>query len=460
MIASQELVEVALASSQADGCIVLVEEHSEVHLRWAANAVTASGTRRGREVTVIAVDERPDGLALGICTVDGGDGPQVRELARAADRSARDSEPLADWSPLVCADSQDPTWDLPVPQTGPDGLTPLAGVLGSICRRWASGGRELSGYAEHKWSARWLGVSTGVRCRFDQPDGRLELTGKPADHSHSTWIGRHLPDVADAQLEAAAAELERALEWGRTRVDLPAGRYETLLPPAAVADLMLCLYRQLAARDAIEGRSAFASRGSGNRIGEQVSPLPLTLYSDPAVRDVACAPFALVTAESALGSVLDNGLPIERTEWVRQGRLAELIRTRAVARRSGGAPRPYVENLILDCPGSATIEEMVRDTERGLLLTGLWYIRDVDLETLLVTGLTRDGVYLVEDGRVRAAVNNFRFNESPLDLLGRATEIGGAAHTLPRERSDAFTRTMMAPLRVPDFRMSSVSDSL
>jgi predicted Zn-dependent protease len=100
---------------------------------------------------------------------------------------------------------------------------------------------------------------------------------------------------------------------------------------------------------------------------------------------------------------------------------------------------------------------MVASTERGLLLTCLWYIREVDPQTLLLTGLTRDGVYLVEDGKVRGAVNNFRFNESPLDLLRRATEAGGTEHTLSREWSDYFLRTAMPPLRIPDFNMSTVS---
>ena len=100
---------------------------------------------------------------------------------------------------------------------------------------------------------------------------------------------------------------------------------------------------------------------------------------------------------------------------------------------------------------------MIARTERGLLLTTVWYLREVDPAVLLLTGLTRDGVYLVEDGQVRAAVNNFRFNESPVDLLGRATEIGATERTLPREWKDWFTRTAMPPVRIPDFHMSSVS---
>ncbi len=118
------------------------------------------------------------------------------------------------------------------------------------------------------------------------------------------------------------------------------------------------------------------------------------------------------------------------------------------------------DNLILDAGGSVSLDQMVAETERGLLLTTLWYIREVDPATLLLTGLTRDGVYLVENGKVTGAVNNFRFNESPLDLLRRVTQAGATERTLPREWKDWFTRTAMPSVRVPDFHMSSVSKAL
>jgi predicted Zn-dependent protease len=108
---------------------------------------------------------------------------------------------------------------------------------------------------------------------------------------------------------------------------------------------------------------------------------------------------------------------------------------------------------------SAELADMIAQTERGLLLTTLWYMREVDPTTLLLTGLTRDGVYLVEDGEVTSAVNNFRFNESPLDLLRRASQAGVSEHTLPREWGDWVTRAAMPSLRIPDFHMSSVSQA-
>ncbi len=160
-------------------------------------------------------------------------------------------------------------------------------------------------------------------------------------------------------------------------------------------------------------------------------------------------------------SVFDNGLPVGATDWIREGELHRLTTTRHSAGLTGLPVAPAIGNLILDGgdPG-LSLDEMVAGTERGLLLTCLWYIREVDPATLLLTGLTRDGVYLVEHGEVVGEVNNFRFNESPVDLLGRASQAGRTEKTLPREWGDWFTRAAMPALRVPDFNMSSVSQGV
>jgi predicted Zn-dependent protease len=158
--------------------------------------------------------------------------------------------------------------------------------------------------------------------------------------------------------------------------------------------------------------------------------------------------------------VFDNGLPLAPTEWVRRGELAALTQTRHSAALSGLPVTPAIGNLIMEAPGgTASLDDMIARTSRGLLLTCLWYIREVDPQTLLLTGLTRDGVYLVENGEVTGAVNNFRFNESPVAMLGRITEAGASGPALPREWSDYFTRSAMPPLRVEGFNMSSVSQA-
>jgi predicted Zn-dependent protease len=173
---------------------------------------------------------------------------------------------------------------------------------------------------------------------------------------------------------------------------------------------------------------------------------------------LACTPFVAAPSSSERLSVFDNGMDIAPVDWIRDGTVNALAYTRAAAAEFDASAAVPADNLLMT-GGSASLADMIAGTERGLLLTTLWYIREVDPTVLLLTGLTRDGVYLVEDGEVTAAVNNFRFNESPLDLLRRATEVGVSEVTLSREWGDWATRAAMPSLRIPDFHMSSVSQA-
>jgi predicted Zn-dependent protease len=460
MSAPQDLVEAALKASSADGCIVVAEEHSETNLRWAANSLTTNGQMRSRSLTVISTFERANGASAGVVTRAVTSAEEVADLVRESESAGRDAEVADDASPLVEAYDNDDDWDAPPAETSADAFDSFAPALGAVFERWRGDRRLLFGFAEHQLTSYFLATSTGLRRRFDQPQGRLELNGKSDDYTRSAWAGLHARDFADVDVAAAADAIEQRLEWASNRIDLPAGRYETILPPTAIADLMIYAYWTASARDAEDGRNVYASGKGGTRVGEQLAALPVTLRSDPAEPGLECPPFEIATQSyGGLQSVFDNGLPAPATRWIDEGKLADLIRTRAWARETSGTPRPFIENLILDGPaaGESSVDDMVRDTERGLLLTCLWYIREVDPQTLLLTGLTRDGVYLVEDGKVRGAVNNFRFNESPIDLLSRATEVGRTEHTLSREWSDDFKRTAMPAVRIPDFNMSTVS---
>ncbi|MEV7216108.1 metallopeptidase TldD-related protein [Kitasatospora cineracea] len=456
-----ELVERALELSRADGCVVIADEESTANLRWAGNGLTTNGVTRSRRLTVIATADGATGTASGVVaqeavTLDG-----VEQLVRAAEAAARAAEPAEDAQPLIAGRAADPRFT-EAPETTDIGVfAGFAPALGEAFARARANGELLYGFARHERTTSYLGSSTGLRLRHDQPTGTVELNAKTADLSGSAWAGAATRDFTDVDVTALHTDLTRRLGWGRKRIDLPAGRYETLLPPSAVADLMVYLSWSAGARDAVEGRSVFSKPGGGSRVGERLSPLPLTLRSDPAEPGLQAAPFVLTHSSGENDSVFDNGSPLAATDWLRDGRLAHLLTTRHSAGLTGLPLTPPVDNLVLEtsAPGAPGLDEMVARTERGLLLTCLWYIREVDPATLLLTGLTRDGVYLVEHGEVVGAVNNFRFNESPVDLLGRITEVGRTERCLPREWGDWFTRAAMPPVRVPDFNMSSVSQA-
>ncbi|KOT98693.1 peptidase [Streptomyces rimosus subsp. pseudoverticillatus] len=455
--APHEIVERALELSRADGCVVIASERSSANLRWAGNALTTNGVTRGRSLTVIATVDGAQGTASGVVSRSAVTVADLEPLVREAEAAARAAGPAEDAGPLVSGAAPSPDFADAPAETSSAVFDSFAPALGESFKRARDGGRELYGFAFHEVVSSYLGSSTGLRLRHDQPTGTLELNAKSPDRTRSAWAGLSTRDFRDTDPLAMDAELATRLGWAERRVELPAGRYETLLPPTAVADLLVYQQWSAVARDAAEGRTVFSRPGGGTLVGSKIAGLPLTLRSDPGAPGLECAPFVLAHASGDDASVFDNGLPLEPTDWIRDGELRRLVTTRYGAGLTGLPVAPGIDNLILDGGGARSLEEMVAGTERGLLLTCLWYIREVDPATLLLTGLTRDGVYLVENGEVTGEVNNFRFNESPVDLLARAAEAGRTERTLPREWSDYFTRAAMPALRIPDFNMSSVS---
>jgi predicted Zn-dependent protease len=459
VLRSQELVERGLAASRSDRCIVLARAGSSANLRWANNTLTTNGVMRHSAVTVVSFVDKDGGTAAGSVSGTATTREQLDRLVEAADAAARDSRPADDAAPLVAGDAA-ADWEQPPAETDIAVYGGFAPALGESFRRAQAGRRVLYGFVDHDVTTTYLGSSTGLRLRHAQPTGHWGCTGKTADLASSAWVGGATRDFRDVDAARMDADLEQRLGWSARTVALPAGRYDTVLPPTAVADLMIYAYWTAAARTAQDGQSVFARPGGGTRIGERLSRHPVQVYSDPRHPALEAIPFLAVGSSTETGSVFDNGLPLGRTEWVRDGELAALVQTRETAALTGQPMTPVVDNLVVEVTGAdASLDDLVRGVDRGLLLTCLWYIREVDPQSLLLTGLTRDGVYLVEGGEITGAVNNFRFNESPVDLLDRFSASSATVPSFSREWGDYFTRTATPALRVPDFNMSTVSQA-
>jgi predicted Zn-dependent protease len=471
---AHQVVERALAASRADACVVVVEELSEAEVRFANNTTTTNGTRRSRRVAVVSFRSRAtSGSSRG--TSPAGEGPtsvgvasasgalEVEELVRASEAEADQAEPAEDAAPLLAPGNAGVgdaagSFEDPPEYTSPAAFDAVVSGLAEAFGRARAAGDRLAGFATHGVETQFLGTSAGVRLRHVQPAGTMELVARSGDGTRSVWSGAGTASFADVDVAAFEERLARRLEWARRSVELPAGRYEALLPPDCAADLMVAMSEAMSGRDAEEGQSPFSAPGGATLVGEEICPLPFALVGDPGYPGLESAPFLSTATSSSDVSVFDNGLALDATRWIDGGRLRRLRYHRAGAARAGVQASPPVGNLMLSLPGAtASLEDMIASTRRALLLTCLWYIREVDPVTLLLTGLTRDGVYLVEDGEVVGAVNNFRFNESPIDVLARTTEAGRTERALSREWGEWMNRTAMPPLRVADFNMSSVS---
>lgn len=457
--APQHLVEAGLAASTADACIVLVDRSASANLRWANNTLTTNGVMHGGDISVISFVAGAHGTATASVSRSGATLDAVRGVVAAADAAARAADAAEDAAPLIAGEAS-ADWDEPPATTSIRTFDAFAPALGEAFGGADAARRVLYGYVEHTVDTTYLGSSSGLRLRHAQPSGHVGVTGKSADLTRSAWVGQATRDFTDVDPLALDRELARRLAWAERSIDLPAGRYDVILPPAAVADLMIYAYWVAGGRDAHEGQSVYSRSGGGTRVGERLSHRPLRVYSDPTEPGLECTPFAMAAASSSEASVFDNGLPLARTDWIADGTLRALIQTRHSAALTTLPLTPGIDNLVVSVDGAAGgVDDLLADVADGLLLTCLWYIREVDPQTLLLTGLTRDGVYRVQGGEITGAVNNFRFNESPIALLDRFTAAGATQPSFSREWGDEFPRTATPALRVPDFNMSSVSQA-
>jgi predicted Zn-dependent protease len=410
-----------------------------------------------RSVTVIAFVAVAGGMASGGVTrtdVSLADIPKLLEDAIAVAKAAG---PAEDYAPLATNVSIG-NWAAEHVPTGPEVFSAFAPALGDMFSRSVADKIELFGYSEHTNETTWVGSKGGLRLRKDSPIGRVEMTGKSHDRSRSTWAGVETRDFKDVSVTDIDKQIRQRLEWQGTKVDLPAGRYDTILPSGSVADLFVYMMWVSAARDAHEGQSVFSKKGGGTRIGEKLSNVSLQFFSDPEFKQLPASNFVATDVSSPFSSVFDNGQPIKRVDWLKDGVLQSLIQTRASAKLTNLDFTPLGENLVMSVDGaSGSLEDLVKKVDNGLLLTTFWYIRMVDPNSLLLTGLTRDGVYHVKGGEVVGATNNFRWNDSPVSALSRITHAGATEWTQPREWAGDMSNMAIPPLVIKDFNMSTVS---
>ena len=313
--APQDTVERALAAARSDDCIVIADESSTANLRWAGNTLTTNGVSRSRQLTVIAVSRRAGGTSVGVVSRAGVRDDQVEDVVRAAEQAAADGSAVEDAEPLL-GPGDDAVknisgaghWDDPVASTEIGVFTGFAAELGGAFEAAQGSARKLYGYAEHSLTGSFLGTSTGLRLRHDQPTGKVEMNAKSADLARSAWAGCGTKDFTDVDIAALDSGLRQRLDWAQRKIDLPPGRYETLLPPGALADLLVYMYWSAGAKDALDGRSVFSKPGGGTRVGERLASLPLRLYSDPALPGLESSAFVVAHAATPRSSTTGSGL--------------------------------------------------------------------------------------------------------------------------------------------------------
>jgi predicted Zn-dependent protease len=449
----QDTIDRVLRLSRADACVVIARCVSGVNVRWAHNTVTTNGDADEAQLSVVSII----GRRVASVTRTYFPAEQLEEIVREAEAACERKPDAPDYLPLVEGSGEPGDWGEPPADSDIHIFDPFVPQLKQLYEDARRADIATFGYSEFQTATTFVATTTGVRKRYTERIGKVEITGKTPDFARSAWVGRITHDFLDIDAREMFETLRQRLEWAARTIDMPAGAYEVLLEPSAAADLAIGAYAFMTRRDADEGRSPYSKPGGDTRIGERLFG-GVTLYSDPAEPRIEAAPFHYGVDSGGASSVFDNGLDLRRTEWVGGGVLKNLIVPRYWAAKTGSTSAvPYINNLVLEGHGPS-LAEMIAQTDRALLVTCFWYIRTVDPQSALVTGLTRDGVFLVEGGHVTGAVNNFRWNMSPIAALAQATQIGRSGLALPREH-DEFLRSKAPPLRIERFNMSSVSEA-
>lgn len=421
---ARELVGRILALGRADEIQVGLEGGWRGHTRYAVNRVTTAGdatdltaaitARFGRRQASVSTNRLEDAA--------------LEEAVRSAERLARlapeDPEALRLLGPREYARVRgyfDATAEL--------GAAARAEAAASALGTAREAGVEAAGFLDARAGASAVGNSAGLFAYHAATSVSYSLTARTPDGQGSGWAGTGRRDWGEVDYEDLHATAVAKARLSREPRPLEPGSYRVVLEPAAVSDLVGLLATALGARTADEGRSAFSAPGGGTRVGERIVDPRVTLRSDPGA--VGAAPFD------------GEGLPLGPRTWIEDGVLRNLFYTRFWAERQGAAPTGFPTTLLMD-GGEATLEELIRETERGVLVTRFWYIRQVDPRTILYTGLTRDGTFLIEDGRIAHPVNNFRWNDSPLFVLSKLEALGrpvrvGATRLMPAIRASEFT---------------------
>ncbi|MEO8619539.1 MAG: metallopeptidase TldD-related protein [bacterium] len=290
-----------------------------------------------------------------------------------------------------------------------------------------------------------IASNTGMYAYFPSTSANYQLTVRTNDGTGSGWAAADHPDWKQIDFKAVSDRAIQKARASRNPVAVEPGRYTVILEPQAVGDLVQLLAFSLDARSADEGRSAFSKTGGGTKIGEKIVDEKVNLFSDPADPQLLGQPWN------------GEGLPLNREVWIENGVLKQLAYSRFWAQKKNARPNNGGLGAVKMSGGTATTEEMIASTPRGILVTRLWYLRQVDPRTVLFTGLTRDGTFLIENGKITKAVKNLRFNESPLfmlnnlEMLGRAERVAG---------TEAGGNVVFPTLKVKDFNFTSLSDAV
>ena len=426
----------------ADAARVNINSGSRGNTRFAVNQVSTGGDSYDTAVTVTAYAGRRSATS----TTNQLDDASLRQAVEMAERLAHLAPEDPEFLPELDAQRYEAgqNWSEATASLDPQGRAEAVRAITAPATR---SGLVSTGYLDARAGATAVANTKGLFGYTRATGSALTTTVRTTDGTGSGWAGASHHDwsrIDASSLGARAAEKARA---SRNPAAVEPGRYTVVFEPTAVGNLVQFISFALNARAADEGRSFFSKPGGGNKLGMKVVDERVTLLSDPFDADVAGAPFT------------GEGLPTRRSVWIENGVVKNLNYDRYWAQKKGVSPTASGGSLKMS-GGSSSMEEMIASTQRGLLVTRFWYLRPVDQRTILYTGLTRDGTFLIENGKISRAVKNLRFNDSPVFMLNNLEALGTPVRVSASEDGGPGQAVMVPPIKVRDFNFTSLSDAI
>ncbi|MBW8243583.1 TldD/PmbA family protein [Muricauda oceani] len=430
---AKKILEKALSFSSADACEINLSGSNSGNIRYARNTVSTAGYRSTQSLVV----QSSFGKKVGTATIDEFDDASLEKVVKRSEELAQ----LSPENPEFMSPLEPQEYDEAITyKEATANVTPeyRAEVANSSIVPAAAKDVTAAGFLDDSAGFSAMINSKGLFAYNQSTNVDFTVTMRTNDGTGSGWVTRDYNDIDkfDAS-EASKVAIDKAVMSKEARAIEP-GKYTVILEPAASIGLLQNMFRSLDARSADEGRSFMSAKDGGTKIGQKIVDERVNIWSDPLHPDVPTSTWN------------GEGMPLKKTSWIENGVVKNLAYSRYWAEQKGVEPVPFPSNAIME-GGDESLEDMIKGTKKGILVTRFWYIRSVDPQTLLYTGLTRDGTFYIENGQIKFPVKNFRFNESPIIMLNNLESLGEQVRV---------EGNLIPYMKIRDFTFTSLSDAV
>ncbi|CAG5067751.1 hypothetical protein DYBT9623_00473 [Dyadobacter sp. CECT 9623] len=436
---AKALLQKVMSYSKADECEVNILGEERGNIRYARNEVSTSGSLINQNLSV----QSAFGKKVGVATIDEFSEESLQKVVRRSEELAQ----LAPENPEYISVLEPQTYQKSqgyFDSTAAINADFRAAAVGNSLDITRSQNLTAAGFLDNQKGYSAMMNSKGLFAYYPSTGVNFSLTVRTPDGTGSGYVARGYSDAKKLDTIAATKIAVQKSKGSVGAKALEPGKYTVILEPTAAAVLLENIFFNFDARSADEGRSFLSKPGGKTKLNEKIVDERVNIYSDPSHPDLPGSPWS------------GEGLPINKMNWIEKGVVKNMVYSRYWAQKNNVKPVPFPSNVIME-GGTATMEEMIKSTKQGILVTKLWYIREVDPQTLLLTGLTRDGTFYIENGVIKHPVKNFRFNESPVIMLNNLETLGKAERVVSTESERNY---LIPPMKIREFTFSSLSDAV